>query len=274
MGLGGHLTWTAAAREITKRSKRPCLPVNGGQIVSSDIFLNNPNFVTEHTQNCFILDLGREETNYCISDTSEKAVHKKDKHIIQTICEYYGIPDPELKCDLFFTEEEIGKVSKLTSELPDIFLTIEPHSKQSYTVNRQYPWEKWQLVVDELKDHVPIVQIGAAGSKVLNSVIDFTGKTSFREAAALIGKSAMFLSNEGGLVHAATAVGTQSAIVICGHHSSEMVAYPQNITLNASTHGVCGMKKLCEHCHADFKRHDHMKLVMVIKGRLNERNSY
>ena len=116
------------------------------------------------------------------------------------------------------------------------------------------------------------MQIGAAGSRVLNSVIDFTGKTSFREAAALIGKSVMFLSNEGGLVHAATAVGTQSAIVICGHHSSEMVAYPQNITLNASTHGVCGMKTFCEKCHEDFENHDHMELVKLIKEKLDDRN--
>ena len=174
MGLGGHLTWTAAAREIKKKTGKKCLPVNGGQIVSSDIFLNNPNFVTDYTSDCFILDLGRKETNYCISDTPQKAIHKKDKHIINTICDHYGIPDPELKCDLFFSNSESEKVSELSKQLPDVFLTIEPHSKQSYTVNRQYPLEKWQLIVDALHPHVPIVQIGAPGSKVLESVIDFT----------------------------------------------------------------------------------------------------
>lgn len=272
MGLGGHLTWTAAAREIKKKTGKRCLPVNGGKIVDSDIFLNNPNFTSDYTSDCFVLDLGKKETNYCISDTPQKAVHKEDKHIINTICDHYGIPDPDLRCDLFFTKDEIQKVSDLTSTLPKVFLTIEPHSKQSYTVNRQYPWEKWQLIVDKLKEDFTIVQIGAAGGRVLDSVIDLTGKTTFREAAALIGESAMFLSNEGGLIHAATAVETQSALVICGHHSLEMVRYPQNITLNASTHGVCGMKAYCKKCHEDFERHDSMELVTLIKERLNERS--
>ena len=272
MGLGGHLTWTAAAREIKNKTGKKCLPVNSGQIVSSDIFLNNPNFVTDYTSDCFVLDLGIKETNYCISDTPQKAIHKKDKHMINTICDYYGIPDPELKCDLFFTQEEKAKINELTKELPTQFITIEPHSKTSYSLNRQYPLDKWQLIIDCLQQDIPIVQIGGPGSTVLDGVIDLTGKTSFREAAGIIGASLLFLSNEGGLAHAATAVGTKAAIILGGYTSSEMVTYPSNININVSTHGVCGMKAPCSKCRDDYANYDYRNFVKIIRENLNERN--
>lgn len=262
MGLGGHLTWTAAAREIKKKTGMPCVPVNGASIVDSDIFKNNPNFAfSGSSREVFVLDLGKDETNYCISDTPERAIQRTDKHIIETICNHYGIPDPELKCDLFFTDKELNHASMLRSTLPKEFITIEPHSKISYSVNRQYPLDKWQLVVDELSKHIPIVQVGPSGNKVLNSCIDLTGYTTFREAASIIGMSRLFLSNEGGLGHAATAVNTKSVIVVGGYTGSKMVSYPQNVTIDVSTHGPCGMKVSCPKCAEDFKNHDYMEIV-------------
>ena len=121
--------------------------------------------------------------------------------------------------------------------------------------------DKWQLVVNELSKHIPVVQVGPPGKKVLNSVIDLTGKTTFREGASIIGMSNLFLSNEGGLGHAATAVETKGIIVVGGFHSAKMVGYPQNITIDASTHGPCGMKVECTKCAADFEKHNYMEIV-------------
>ena len=262
MGLGGHLAWTAAAREIKKKAGKPCVPINGNSLVTSDIFKNNPNFTfSGPSREVFVLDLGKEETNYCISDLPDRAIQRTDKHIIETICNHYEIFDPELKCDLFFTEEELDKTSKLAESLPEEFITIEPHSKTSYSINRQYPLNKWQLIVDKLSKHIPVVQIGTPGKKVLNSVIDLTGNTTFREAAAMIGMSKLFLSNEGGLGHAATAVNTKAVIIIGGYTGAKMVSYPQNITIDASTHGPCGMKARCDKCAEDFENHDYMEIV-------------
>ena len=110
--------------------------------------------------------------------------------------------------------------------------------------------------------------MGVSGSKVLDNVIDLTGKTSFRDTAKIIQCASLFLSAEGGLVHAATAVGTKSVVVITGYQSEKMVAYPQNININISTHEVCGLKIKCKKCEEDAENHDFGEIVKAIKSEL------
>ena len=105
----------------------------------------------------------------------------------------------------------------------------------------------------------------------MNNVIDLTGRTSFSNTAAIIGKSSLFLSSEGGLVHAATAFNTTSVVVITGYQSEKMVAYPQNINVNISSHGPCGLKSECVECKLEADRHDPLEIVNIVKRFLSER---
>ena len=108
MGLGGYLTWTAVVREINKKSPADVkiLPVEAQgtaitKIVKSPIFDNNPHITydpwNEGEKKVFI-QLNNPQTNYCKQDLPDRAVHRKDKHIIAQVCEFYGIEDPELRC--------------------------------------------------------------------------------------------------------------------------------------------------------------------------------
>ena len=96
---------------------------------------------------------------------------------------------------------------------------------------------------------------------MLNSVTDFRGKTSFREAALVIGESKAFLSSEGGLVHAATTVDTPSVVIITGYQHPDMVAYPQNININLGQHGPCGLKVKCDDCFSEVMNHDYEEII-------------
>ena len=279
MGLGGYLTWTAVAREIDVKTAigAKILPVEVQgtaitKIVKSPIFDNNPRITYDpwdKTEKKIFLQLNNPQTNYCKQDLPDRAIHRKDKHIIAQVCEFYGIDSPELRCELFFTDEEVERVDELTKRLDDDFVVIEPHSKKLYTVNRVYPFEKWQSVVDSLSKDIQIVQVGNPNTPVLKNVVDMTGKTSFREAALLIGKSKLFLSSEGGLVHAATAVDTKSLVIITGYQSLEMVAYPQNINLYLAKHGPCGLKIECKDCKQEVESHDHNEIIEKAKEHLS-----
>ena len=273
MGLGGHLTWTAAIREISERGPEniKVLPCRGHgetvtSLVTSPVFENNPYIYRgKNTSEAFLLFMNNSETSYCERDTPSKAYHKGDKHIIETICSFYNIPAPTLRCEMFFSKAEEDTVGDLVEGLDDTFITIEPYSKTNYTVNREYPLGKWQKVVDSLSREIQIVQIGLGTSPLLNNVVDFRGKTSFREAALLLGKSELFLSAEGGLVHAATAVNTPSAVIITGYQTEKMVAYPQNININIATHGPCGLKIRCDECRKDAENHDEQQIIEKIE---------
>jgi hypothetical protein len=280
MGLGGYLAWTAAAREIVKSGKCekviPCEIHSGryAKIIESEIWKNNPYITMEQKDlqlgRAILMQLNNPEANYCKMDTHSKAYHRYDKHIIGQICEYYGIEDPELKCDLFFTDREKENVSSIVSGLQESFITIEPASKNNYTPNRIYPFEKWQLIVNELSKDFQIVQIGNPNSKVLNNVHSLIGKTTFREAALVIGRSKLFLSTEGGLSHAATTTDTPALVIITGYQHEKMVAYPQNINLNIATHGPCGLKIKCPKCREDAKNHDWREVCQIVREKVRK----
>ena len=290
MGLGGYLLWTAAAREIRKKYGEgiKLMPVeqHGSfyRFVQKDIdiFKNNDDFCMDYQEaalngwHILPLVMNNPNTNYCKKDTPEKAFHRTDKHMISQICEFYNIENPELKCYLkpdaaawWFDEQ----VEDILGDRSKSFITIEPMSKTNYTPNRVYPFEKWQNIVNSLKDEIPFVQVGNKGSRILDNVIDWTGRTNFKNTAGMIGRSRLFLSSEGGLVHAATAVNTKSLVVITGYQSETMVAYPQNINVNISSHGPCGLKVPCEKCKEDATDHDWQQIVSKIKNELGVENN-
>lgn len=268
MGLGGYLAWTAVTREIKKRIDEDIkvLPCEGDgrnitKFVRSPVFENNPYIAKKDEKSrLFPLFLNNPQANYCKTDTPLMAHHRYDKHMIAQMCEFYGIDNPELKCEMYYTNHERQKVKGLVSDIGP-FVTIEPISKTNYTPNREYPFAKWQRVVDELSKQIKVVQVGAAGSRLLDGVVDLRGKTSFREAALVIGESKAFLSSEGGLVHAATTVDTPSVVVITGYQHPDMVAYPQNVNINLGKHGPCGLKVKCDECFSEVINHDYFEIV-------------
>ena len=278
MGLGGYLTWTAVAEEIKKKLGKDVkfLPVekygNNFRLVESEIFEHNKNFTSriEDANTSFPIILNNPNANYCKLDTPEKAYHRHDSHIIEQACEVYDIKNPVLKCYLDLHEQEVEHVENLIREIgANQFIAIEPSSKDNYTVNRRYSFEKWQMIANELKNLYPIIQIGNS-EKLLKNVVNLTGKTTFSQAAGLLGRSRLFLSTEGGLVHAATAFSTKSVVVITGYQSEKMVAYPQNININISKHGPCGLKKQCDQCFSDVENHDWQEIVEKVKRELQK----
>lgn len=280
MGLGGYLTWTAAAREIVSSAGIPNLKVfpfeqHGSLIrpIKSPIFKNNPNFcqnISEGGDMYFPLQLNHPQTNYCKDDTPQKAVHRYDKHIIHQICEFYGIRNARLKCDIFLDSDEENHIQSIIvkNKVPSRFLVIDPSCNKEYTKNKFDEFAKWQSVVNDLKGDITFVQVGLAGSRLLEGAIDITGQTSFRHAAGIIKRSLGFVGSEGGLVHAATSFNKRSVVIITGFIHPDLVAYPlnKNIWINGDNHGPCGMKAECKKCTKASAEFDHN----IISDNINE----
>jgi len=277
MGLGGYLTWTAVARELVQSTgigKVFPFEQHGNLIkpVRTPIFENNPYILQEFDNNTAIpMQLNNPRTNYCKQDTPQRAVHRHDCHIIQQICEFYGVKNPELKCELYFSDDEVQSVRKHWDHLKR-YIVIEPQSNDEYTVNKKYPIEKWQYVADELiKDGHILVQVGReTKDKTLSGVVNLTGKTTFREAAMIIKHSRLFVSSEGGLMHAANAVDTPAVILYTGFIHPTMTCYPQNTNIwVGKNHGPCGMKTHCHHCNSEAQKHDPIEILESVRSKLN-----
>tara|TARA_R110000824_G_scaffold28179_3_gene94956 strand:- start:98 stop:937 length:840 start_codon:yes stop_codon:yes gene_type:complete len=278
VGLGGYLTWTATFREIQQKVADPrvrIIPVETDndvvlRVVRSPIFDHNP-YITYDINYKFGLriSLNNPAMSYCILDTPRHATHRQGEHIITHMCKQYKIQNPKLKCELYFSDSEQGKVVSLRRDLDLKFIAVEPCTKTSYTPNRAYSFTKWQNIVDELSKSVQVVQLGLKSDYGLRNTTDFRGLTSFKEAALLIGESKAFLSTEGGLVHAATSVETPAVVIITGYQDERMVAYPQNINVNIAKHGPCGLKVRCEECVRDANQHDEGQIIERTKELLS-----
>lgn len=275
MGLGGHLMWTPLAREIvTQNPNIKVLPVERVKpgifpsIVSSEIFRFNPNFVNtlddDHKIICISLDDAR--TNYCKLDAFDHCIQRYDKHVIQQICDVYGFNDVKLKCELYLSDEE----QKFGHDFRG-FIVIDPHTKDEYTVNKRYPFKKWQRVIDVLRSRgfKNFVQVGRKTSEILDGVQDMTGLTTFRQAAALIKQADLFLGSEGGLMHAANAVETPAVIVVTGFLHPTMTCYPENTNIwIGAKHGPCGLKVKCEKCYDECIKHDEFEIVEAVEEKI------
>ena len=133
------------------------------------------------------------KTNYCKKDTPQHAVQRHDKHISQQICEFYGIDLKDTSCEIFLTDEDREISENILKDVSSKFITIEPHTKDEYTVNKRYAFEKWQEVVDSLHEKIEIVQIGEKTDMILDKCVNLSGKTSFRQAGAVIEKATFML---------------------------------------------------------------------------------
>lgn len=296
MGLGGMLTWSAAFREMRNEWKRWILPIEvHGQVVKiidNEIFDYNKDVAIDYVgfpDKLSLINLSEElkkfpyvqavalnhpETNYCKCDTPTYARHRTDTHIIQQILEFYKIKRElkDLKPYIHLRDDEQSLVDELCRSLPAKFVTIEPISNTEYTINREYPIEHWQHVVDSLSKDVCVVQVGTPTGHKLKNVVHLNGKTTFRTCAGVIGRSSAFLSTEGGLVHAARAFDTRSVCVITGYQHPDMVAYPLNTNLWIhGNHGPCGIKRpRCRDCEMWVNKHDPLEIIDATKSILEK----
>jgi len=193
--------------------------------------------------------------SYVRRETPDRMVWKEGGHIIDILLANYGLIARDYECEIYFSPHEEEAVNRLQEslKLTTDFVVIEPHSNSQWFGDlREWSFERWERVVEWLRDHnYPVVQIGEGGRPVLEGAIDVTGRASFREAVLLMKRARLFLGQEGGLMHAANAVNVPSVIVWGGLTLPEFAAYSKHTVL--CTRVDCAPCGLRGHCPYDKK---------------------
>ena len=137
---------------------------------------------------------------------------------------------------------------------PAGYVVIEPHVKAGIAVNRQWGWERWQAVVDALP-RLDWVQINQPGVRVLEGVRHMPGAT-FPEACRLLSGAAAYVGPEGGLYHAAAALGVAAVAVFGGFVDPATQGYDDACNLYEPMDGQspCGQRVPCQHCDEALAR--------------------
>jgi ADP-heptose:LPS heptosyltransferase len=152
---------------------------------------------------------------------------------------------------LFLTAEEVAAAAAALwrAGVRGRFAVIEPTIKPTASPNKVWGWSRYQAVAVALADRIALVQLGdapavpaerLAGARVIST-------PSFRTACAVLMLADFYIGPEGGLHHAAAALGVPAIVLFGGFISPEQTGYAEHV--NLFTGGEpCGQRVACAHC--------------------------
>jgi hypothetical protein len=142
--------------------------------------------------------------------------------------------------DIVFTREELAFAEPYRD-----MVMVEPNPKKISHTNRDWGWMNWWKF-DAIARTYNLVQCHRPGDRLLPNAKHVL-TTSFRQTAAVLSVCRAFVGAEGGLVHAAAAVGVPAVVAWGGFISPDITGYKHH--RNLFTGGVaCGMRTDCKHC--------------------------
>jgi ADP-heptose:LPS heptosyltransferase len=153
-------------------------------------------------------------------------------HIIALMCASAGVRgEVELQPRIFLSEKE-KQAGKLAPSGRQVAIQSSNFQAHWPVLNKQWPAERFQMVTDALKQDFNLIQLGTLSDPPLQGAVDLRGKTTPRQAAAILSSSHLFIGLVGGLMHMARAVECRSVIVYGGREHPSQSGYAANVNLN------------------------------------------
>jgi len=130
---------------------------------------------------------------------------------------------------------------------PAPFVVVEPAIKASASPNKDWGFERFQRVVAR-RAGLPWLQLGAAGTRRLAGVRHLV-TPDFRRAAAVLGRARAYLGPEGGLHHAAAALGVPAVVIFGAFTAPANTGYAGHLNIyRPHGDGPCGRRRPCPDC--------------------------
>jgi ADP-heptose:LPS heptosyltransferase len=130
------------------------------------------------------------------------------------------------------------------------YVIVEPNIKGTVSArNKDWGWARWQQLIDAIE--LPWAQFDY-GEQILQEVVPIKTK-SFMHGAAVLNYSKGLVTTDGGLHHAAAALGLKAVVIFGGYSPPEILGYNDHINLSVDEPDCLGMKAPCEACGIAMK---------------------
>ena len=175
------------------------------------------------------------------------------RHVIAEMCRIAGLRGRvELRPWLFLGAEERAKGAIFARQ---IAIQSSGLGAAIPYGNKEWGADRFSSVARLLGPEYKIVQLGLAGDPGLPADADLRGRTTIREAAAILAGSAAFVGLEGFLAHLARAVDCPSVVVFGGRSKPEIFGYTANANLYEPVDcAPCGLRNTCAYDRACLSR--------------------
>ena len=265
-GIGDDLLCTALARELKKRG--------AGKIVMfskySALFEQNPDISGVYDRG--LQTIGRQWTwgysgivpQYSLYDPQTDRDNFRKEHLIATMCRIAGLTGTVgIRPYLTLLPSE-----KAAGELVENQIAIQSGGLGTIKNKDWFP-ERYQAVVDLLKNDFGIVHLGQKTDPPLEGALDLRGKTTLRESAAILASSRVFVGQVGFLMHLARAVDCRSVIVYGGREEPLVSGYRENENIVGLTPcAPCWQRNKCDYGHECMRMIEPEEVIAAVRSQL------
>ncbi len=245
VSYGDDLLCTAVFHELKKRGRRRLWMMSR----LPEIFSGNPDVdrVVPIDLHFFLLArrLGRRAVQpyyngYCEDEDRDLM---PPRHVIAEMCRLCGVTGPvALRPYLALASGEAAAGCLAPRQV-----AVQSSGGAAYYAMRNKEWfpERYQEMIDRLRDRFDFVQVGSPDDPPLAGVLDRRG-TPLRTTAAILRGSLAFVGHVGFLMHLARAVDCRSVIIYGGREDPAVTGYPCNENLfTPLACAPCGLRNRC-----------------------------
>lgn len=133
------------------------------------------------------------------------------------------------------------------------FVIIEPDIKPDAAPSKRWPHDRFAAVARSLRADIEVVRAGAADSPVLDDIPRLPTRR-FRDVLPYLKAARLYIGPEGGLHHAAAAMGTSAVVIFGGFTPVAVTGYDFHLNLDGGAEACGTLNRLCAHCVAAMDR--------------------
>jgi hypothetical protein len=140
--------------------------------------------------------------------------------------------------EVYFNQLEKKNIDKIDKD----YIVVEPNVKRVYAHTVNKAWHGWEEL---FKHDLPWLQLGDVTVKRYTK---WKETTTFREALQVLSKAKLFVGTDGGLHHAAAALGIPSVVIWTGFTSPRHLGYDTHTNIHDGSEPCGTYDGVCQHC--------------------------
>ena len=227
-GLGDQLLCSSFARELQKRRAQNIWLFT--QV--PELFEGNGDFRAVLPYDLWLIPWLRmsgtlvQRVSY--QDSNLEGDSPLNEHVIASLCRRAGVSG-QIKLRAYLPA--VSPAPSSSRSRPLVAVQSSCLSARYPMANKQWPVDRFQQVIDQLKSQVDFIQIGSVTDPPLHGAEDRRGTGNLLDAARFLAQCDLFVGLVGFLMHLARAVECPAVIVYGGREVPEITGYSCNLNI-------------------------------------------
>jgi len=225
MGLGDWIMASGDAKEANEKTKKK-VKLGDGVRMSWDgqVFANNPRMASNSDTDVVWVKNYQGHRPYLKGTKNGRLLFNDDyKPIVG---------------EIYFSPEEQEVIDKIRGN----YIIVEPNVKKVYAHTVNKAWHGWEEL---FKHDLPWIQLGNYTTEKKTTWLE---TPNFRDALVILSKAKLFVGTDGGLHHAAAALGIPSVVIWTGFTSPRHLVYDTHRNIHDGSEPCGTYDSVCKHC--------------------------